>query len=52
VKKQVRVKYDNGRPDSVFGPYATQEQGEDMVSKAKTYAHVSSAHVEEYQEPK
>ena len=50
-QKQVRVVYDNGRRDSIFGPYRTKEDAEDMASKALTYAHVIRVDIEAYYSP-
>ena len=51
MQKQVRVVYSNDREDSIFGPYATKEQAEDMASKALTYAHVERVDIEPYRAP-
>ena len=47
-QRQVRVTYNNGRHDSVFGPYHTLEEAEDMVSKAQTYAGIAEVAIEPY----
>lgn len=48
-QKQVRIIYDNFRPDSIFGPYRTKEDAEDMASNAATYAHVVDVVIEPYE---
>lgn len=50
-QKQVRIIYNNGRSDSIFGPYATQEQAEDIAAKARIYAGVEDVIIEAYRSP-
>lgn len=50
-QRQVRIEYNNGRRDSIFGPYRTLEDAEDMASKAETYAHVTGVFIELYHAP-